>query len=139
MHQSSRRLAIASLLCCVIVCACLLALMLTNRSTRELLERGEVGEWAVGYVWMVSPYVVLSILSALFRNSQFFSWWILACVVIATVTNQALYYLLFEGGNNTGVAMAMGLGSLFTWIELGVLLAVGVVVRVVLTALQRPK
>jgi hypothetical protein len=120
--------------------------MFTNPATRQWLERGDVGEWVDGYVWVVLPYVVLGILSAALRKRQFISWWILGCAVITALTSLALYDLVFEKANEE-VGMAIGIGPLLTWMQLGVLLAVGVivwvvvfvVVRVVQAARQRPK
>ena len=74
---------------------------------------------------------------------KFFSWWILGCAVITTVTSMALYDLLFE----TAHEEVMEIGPLLTWMYLGVLLALGVIawavdfvlVRVVRAARHRPK
>jgi hypothetical protein len=67
-------------------------------------------------------------------RSRFFSAWVLACVISATVTNPALWFLfyLFGGGKedaaNTWTLVA---GTGIAWMELGAFLLVAVTVRLV--------
>src|SRR6516225_8129528 len=126
MCRPSNWVAIASVLWCVVVCACTFALMFINPGTRQMIDKSYAGHWVVAYVWVVLPYVVLGTLSAVLaalRKMQFFSWWILGCAVITTVTSMALYDLLFE----TAHEEVMEIGPLLTWMYLGVLLALGVI------------
>ena len=146
MCRPSNWVAIASVIWCVVVCACTLALWFINPATRHLIDKSYAGHWVATYVWVVSPYVVLGTLSAVLRKRRFFSWWILGCAVFTTVSSLALNDLLFENASEE-VGLAITFGPLLTWIYLGVLLALGVIawavdfvlVRVVRAARHRPK
>ena len=148
MCRPSNWVAIASVLWCVVVCACTFALMFINPGTRQMIDKSYAGHWVVAYVWVVLPYVVLGTLSAVLaalRKMQFFSWWILGCAVITTVSSWPLNDLLFENGREANVAIEIG--PLLTWMYLVVLLALGVIawavdlvlVRVVRAVRHRPK
>ena len=141
MPQLSHRLGIGSLLICAVACAIILALILARQS--KSYERFlPVSDWAGEYLWVVAPYVALAITSAVSWSSRFFSGWDLACVVFATVTNPAVYfllYLVFGGRENESNTWTLFVGPVITWNELGAFLVVAVIVRVVQSVRQRSK
>jgi len=90
----------------------------------------------------VAPYVAVAISTAIAWRSRFFSGWILASIVFVTVTNPALYflvYLVLGGRENEGNGWTLFFGPILTWNELGAFLVVAAIVRVVQSVLQRQR
>jgi hypothetical protein len=129
LRRLNRSIGTISVLSCAAACVVILALMIWNRSTRQFSP----ADWLTTYLWVVSPYLALGTLSWVARKDVFQAAYLLACVLILTFTNQAIFYLVrYPGGENgTGVAMGCGLGPLFAWEQLGVLLGLMLVIAVI--------
>jgi hypothetical protein len=125
----NRSIGMLSVISCATACVVMLSLMIWNKTTRE----SSLADWVTTYLWVVSPYLVLGILSWAARKNALQSTYLLTCVLIVSFTNQAILYLVqYPGGENgTGVAMACGLGPLFAWEELGVLLGLMLLIAVI--------
>jgi hypothetical protein len=139
LRRLDRSIGTISVLSCAAVCVVMLTLMIWNKTTRE----SSPAEWVTTYLWVVSPYLVLGACSWVARKNVLQAAYLLSCVLIVTVTNQTIPYLVqYPGGDNgTGVAMACGLGPLLAWEELGVLLGlmlvIAVIVRIAKAVLRR--
>jgi biotin transporter BioY len=99
-------------------------------------------DWIGEYLWIFAPYVALAISTAVAWRSRFFSVWILASVIIATVTNPALYclvYVVCGGRENESNTWTLFVGPVMTWNVLGALLIAAVTVRVVQSFRRRSK
>lgn len=134
MSRSRNRLMIGSLLCCALACALILALMLARQS------KSPGSDWVGELLWVVAPYVALAIASIVAWRSRFFSAWIFACGVFATLTNPALFFLAnlaLGGRENESNAWTLFVGPVITWNVLGAFLLVAVIVRVVQSVRQR--
>jgi hypothetical protein len=121
-------LGVSSLVLCAAVCVLVLALLPPDHIFEGL--------------WVMAPYVALAISSAVAWRSRFFSRWVFACSVFTTLTNPAIYllvYLAFGGHENSSNTWTFFSGPVVMWSEIGAFLAVSVIVRVVQSVLSRRK
>jgi len=129
--ELSNRLGYGTLIGCATTSAAILALMFARQSIQEYYS---TLDWLGDYLWIVVPYVALVISTAVAWRSRSFSGWILASVIIAMVTNPALYFLVYivcgghEDESNTWTLFA---GPVMTWNVLCALLIAAVTVRVI--------
>ena len=134
MRQFFNRPGNVSLLGCASALVFVLALMTAHR--------WPVGDWGAEELLLMGPYVAITIAGAVSWGSPFFSRWVLACVVTATVANPAVWYLVYfvsGGRENVTNTWYLFIGAVIAWDVLGGFLVVAVLVRLYQWVRRRPR